>query len=320
MKPRRQGIAIFNPHTGRLPGDKIAWLIEKIVEREWDVDFRFTQSPEEVTELAREAARESDAIIAIGGDGTVAAVAAGLLDTDARLYIIPNGSTNVIARGLGIPGDPIRAGRALLGDMETRWIDVAMSGKRAILHMAGSGFDSLMFRDTQTSFKRLFAWLAYVPPAVRHLGDRPWRYRLKIDHTEIETDARMVLVANGDFVIHPRFRIGRGIRIDDGYLDVCVFRPPHLMGALSLATWIALGRGYRSRYTTQYKATSVSVDSEPPAPVEFDGDYVGTTPFEVTIRPRALPVMVPLSRVRAKRTDLERAMPSQTYSRTPTIT
>jgi YegS/Rv2252/BmrU family lipid kinase len=320
MSTRRQAIAIFNPNTGRLPGDKIAWIIEKVLERHWDIEFRYSSHPGDETELAREAARETDCVLAIGGDGTVAAVAAGILDTQAKLMIIPNGSTNVIARGLGIPGDPIRAARALLGDLETRWIDVAMSGDRAILHMAGSGFDSLMFRDTSPAFKRLFAWLAYVPPAVRHLGDQPWRFKLKLDDTLIETDARMVLVANGDFVIHPRFRVGRGIRIDDGYLDVCLFRPPHVLGALSLAAWITLGQGQRSRYLTQYKAKSVEVDSEPPAPVEFDGDYVGTTPFSVSIRSRALPVVIPLARVRARRAELERSLPSQSYSRTPPIT
>lgn len=283
----------MNPNTGRLPGDKIAWFLNKLLEPHFDIEFRFSTYAGEERELARAAACETDLVIAVGGDGTVAHVAAGLLGSSADLAIIPNGSTNVVARGLGIPRDPFRAALALHGDMEARWIDVGLSEDRVILHMAGSGLDSLMFRDTRPALKRLFAWLAYVPPALKHLGIRPWRFYLTIDGEEIETEARMVLVANGSFVVNPRFKVGQDIRVDDGYLDVLVFRPPNVPAALSLAGWVTLGKAHRSRYVHHVKAKHVRVDSDPPAPVEFDGDYIGLTPFEVTIEPHALHIMVP---------------------------
>lgn len=293
MSGRRHAIAIMNPATGRLPGDKLAWFIEKLLEQTFELEFRFSSYPGEERELAKAASQETDLIIAIGGDGTVANVAAGILGTSTHLAIIPNGSTNVIARGLGIPGDPVRATRALQRDMLSRSIDVGISGDRVILHMAGSGLDSLMFRDARPAMKRLFAWLAYVPPALKHLGIRPWRFSLTIDGEKLETEARMVLIANGSFIINPRFEVGKDIRIDDGYLDLLVFRPPNAAAALSLAIWVILGRPHRSRFVYQMKVKSLSVDSVPPAPVEFDGDYVGLTPFEVEVVPQALHIMVP---------------------------
>jgi diacylglycerol kinase (ATP) len=293
MTNRRSAIAIMNPKTGRLPGDKVAWFIGKLLEQNFEIDFRFTKFAGQERELAEAAAKETDLVIAIGGDGTVASVAAGLLGTETELAIIPNGSTNVVARGLGIPGDPFRAARALTGELETRWIDVGISDDRVILHMAGSGLDSLMFRDTHPSLKRLFAWLAYVPPALKHLGIRPWRFRLLIDGEELITEARMILIANGSFVVNPRFTVGKDIQIDDGLLDVLIFRPPNVAAALSLAAWITAGKGHRSRYIHQIKARHIRVESEPEAPVEFDGDYVGVTPFEVQIDPRALRILVP---------------------------
>jgi diacylglycerol kinase (ATP) len=294
MSERKRASAIMNPNTGRLPGDKVAWFIGKVLEQTYDVEFRFSTYAGEERELAREAADETELVIAVGGDGTVAHVAAGILGKDVHMAIIPNGSTNVVARGLGIPGDPFRAARALQRDMVARWIDVGVSGDRVILHMAGSGLDSLMFRDTRPALKRFFAWLAYVPPALKHLDIRPWHFKLTIDGEVLETDARMVLIANGSFVVNPRFEVGKDIRIDDGYLDVLVFRPPTTFASLSLAVWIALGKSHRSRYVYQTKAKSISVESDPPAPVEFDGDYVGVTPFEVTIMPRALHIMAPV--------------------------
>lgn len=304
MSSRTRAIAIMNPSTGRFPGDKVAWFINRLLEPNYEVEFRFSSFAGEEREIARAAADETELLIAVGGDGTVANVAAGVMGKDVDLAIIPNGSTNVIARGLGIPGDPFRAARALHRDMQPRWIDVGVSGDRLILHMGGSGLDSLMFRDTHPSLKRLFAWLAYVPPAVKHLGIRPWRFTVEVDGTSFETDARMVLVANGSFVINPRFEVGRDIRIDDGLLDILVFRPPNVPAALSLAAWIALGRAHRSRYVHQIKGKHFKVDSNPPAPVEFDGDYVGMTPFEVTVHPKALHIMVPVQ-TPSRRVDIE---------------
>jgi diacylglycerol kinase (ATP) len=290
----------MNPNTGRFPGDKVAWFIGKLLENSFDIEFRFSTYAGEERELAEAAARETDLVIAIGGDGTVAHVAAALMGSNTRMAIIPNGSTNVVARGLGIPGDPFRAARALQGDMAPRWIDVGISDDRVILHMAGSGLDSLMFRDTRPALKRFIAWLAYVPPALKHLGIRPWRFRITIDGEVLETEARMVLVANGSFVINPRFEVGTNIRIDDGYLDVLVFRPPNIPASLSLAAWIILGKSHRSRYVYQTKAQQVRIESDPPAPVEFDGDYVGVTPFDVRIEPRALQIMTPATREGSK--------------------
>jgi diacylglycerol kinase (ATP) len=295
MTERTRAIAIMNPNTGRLPSDKVAWFIGKMLEQAYDVEFRFSTYAGEERELARQAADEVDLVIAVGGDGTVAHVAAGILDKRVDMAIIPNGSTNVVARGLGIPGDPFRAARALQGHMSPRWIDVGVSGDRVILHMAGSGLDSLMFRDAHPSLKRIFAWLAYVPPALKHLGIRPWRYTITADGQSFETDARLVLVANGSFVVNPRFEVGKDIRIDDGYLDILVFRPPNTAAAISLAAWIVLGKAHRSRYIYQTRAKRLKIESDPPAPFEFDGDYIGETPFEVNVKPRALHIMTPMA-------------------------
>jgi diacylglycerol kinase (ATP) len=298
MTERSRAIAVMNPQTGRLPADKVAWFIGKLLEQTYDIEFWYSTYAGEERILASEAADRPDVdlVIAVGGDGTVAHVAAGIMGKNTDMAILPNGSTNVVARGLGIPGDPFRAARALQKNMEPRWIDVGVSDNRVILHMAGSGLDSLMFRDTRPQMKRFFAWLAYVPPAIRHLTTRPWRYRITADGQEFESNARMVLVANGSFVVNPRFEVGRDIRIDDGMLDLLVFRPPTVWASLSLALWIILGRAHRSRYVYQTKARSLKIDSHPPAPVEFDGDYIGVTPFEVEVRPRALHIMVPVNR------------------------
>ena len=62
------------------------------------------------TRFAHDAARRGvDVVIGFGGDGTLNEVATGIAGTDTALGVLPGGSTNVFARTLGMPNDPIAA-------------------------------------------------------------------------------------------------------------------------------------------------------------------------------------------------------------------
>ncbi len=286
-------IAILNPGTGRRPADELETLLRRILEERYNLVIQRSSYPGEARHLAKQAAGQADLVIAVGGDGTVREVVAGILDTPVTLAIIPHGSANVVARGLGIPIDPAGAARALVGPTVRQALDIAVSDDDCFVHMAGAGFDGLMMRDTSPSLKRAVGWLAYFPPAISHLDDQIYHYRITVDDTTITADARMVLVANGSFVLHPRFPVGREIRIDDGLLDVCIFTPPDFASTASVAGLIALGLVDRSPHFQQLTGKTVRVESDPPAPVEFDGDFVGMTPFDARIRPAAITVLLP---------------------------
>jgi len=72
--------------------------------RGWNTTIRETRAPLEATRLAREAAeRGIEVVVAVGGDGTVNEVAAGLIETDTALGVLPVGTTNVWALQMHIP-------------------------------------------------------------------------------------------------------------------------------------------------------------------------------------------------------------------------
>lgn len=296
MTNRPTATVIFNPSSGWYwDDDHLRQRLHDELSKTYRLTILETRYPGHGTRLAREAARHSDLIIAVGGDGTVGEVATGILGSKASLAIVPSGSTNVIARALGIPVDLMKAIDLLRGPHTTRRIEVAKANDRVLLHMAGCGFDALMFKDANRSLKRAAAWIAYVPAALKNIAGESWAFRISIDGKEIRTKARMVLVANGSFVLDPRFPVGRNIRADDGQVDVIIFAPPNLAAAASVVFWLVMGQLERSRYVRHLRGRQVLIESEPPAPVECDGDVIGTTPLAVQVLPAALPVIVPLN-------------------------
>lgn len=286
-------VVIINPETGRRQASDIERLVRRLLGDRFDLTVVRSRYPGDAGASASRLIDAADIFVAVGGDGTVSDVAGAVIGTQKLVGIVPTGSTNVIARNLGIPLSPRKAIQLLLGETDQRTIDAAVSGERVMLHMAGSGLDAVVMRDATRSLKRIAAWMAYVPPMMANLRRARWRFRLMLDGEELNCTAGLVLVANGGFILRPRFQAGEEIAADDGYLDVCIFSPDGLLQAWSIIFWLLLGRIQRSRHMRQIRVQTVSIDADPPAPIELDGDFAGFTPLELSIRPGAIRFIVP---------------------------
>jgi diacylglycerol kinase family enzyme len=234
--------------------------------------------------------------VAVGGDGTVAAVATALCGTGLPLGIIPAGSTNVTARELGIPTDPTVAVALLCGPQRHARLDVGLCGDLCFLHMAGAGLDSRMFAGATPARKRQIGWLAYVPPALHALPRPLARFTIVTDGVTREVTAPLVLVANGSSIITPRLWLYPGIRTDDGWLDVLAFTPHGPVQVARTLGRLAVHGLAGSRYVTRVRARRIELTSDPPLPVELDGDVVTHTPVTLTVAPAALTVIAPLQK------------------------
>ena len=98
-------------------------VVHRRLARGHDVEVVETNRRGHATRFAHDAARRGvDVVIGYGGDGTLNEVATGIAGTDAALGVLPGGSTNVFARTLGLPNDPIAA-----ADLLARGIDAGRS-------------------------------------------------------------------------------------------------------------------------------------------------------------------------------------------------
>ncbi|MEZ5383016.1 MAG: diacylglycerol kinase family protein [Microthrixaceae bacterium] len=98
-------------------------VIARLLSGAHQVEVALTQRRGHATELAREAATDgTEVVVVLGGDGTLNEVANGLAGSDCAMAVLPGGSTNVLARTLGIADDPVQATLGLLEALDLRLV------------------------------------------------------------------------------------------------------------------------------------------------------------------------------------------------------
>lgn len=261
-----------------------------------------TEAPGHATELVAgllAAGDRYDAVIALGGDGTVMEVCSALAGVEDAppVGIIACGTANVLARSLTVPLHVGRAVRALL-DADVGIIDLGRlgDGRRFAIGL-GVGLDASMIGGASSLMKRRLGWLAYAWSAVR-AGLRLERFtvRLTVDGTVHELETSSLLVANFGAVLGGIVCFGQGIAHHDGELDACVYSPRHLVDAARIFLGMVTGRVHRDRRYRVIRGRHFVIETEPPRPAQADGELIGLTPLEIRIEPRALRVLMPRTR------------------------
>lgn len=259
--------------------------------------IRETTADDDPAALARAAAEQGSygLVVAAGGDGTVSAVANGLVGTSTPLGILPLGTANVLARELGIPIGLEDACRVLAGSYAVTAIDAMRVKDRCYFTQVGVGIDAMMIRDTRREAKRRFGRAAYLWTAFTGLlGFAPRRFRVECDGRSLRVRASQLVVANCGLLGQPPLRWGPDIRPDDGRIDLCIARARSLRDYATLACYVVLGQHKRSpniRYLTAQDR--ITIATQRALPVQADGEVIGETPVEVVVVPRTLRVVVP---------------------------
>lgn len=273
-------------------------------------------------------ARGADVVVALGGDGTVRAVAEGLVGTGVPMGLVPVGTGNLLARNLDIPiGDPMAALQIAL-DGTDRTIDVGWlrvlkfeSGvdddiaeaaddlpadtdvprDHIFLVIAGVGFDAAMVADADDDLKARVGWMAYFVAGIKHLHGRRLRTTVRLDHEDAEpARVRSLLIGNCG-------RLPGGITLlpdavlDDGWLDVAAIdtRGGVAGWAQLLGEVVLQGVGVRTELPAKIgridhaRAREVHVEIDGGEWVQVDGDVIGqVTELSARVDPGALVVRV----------------------------
>lgn len=288
-----RAVAFVNPAT-RGNVTRIVELLRIAAPRSIQLEVHQTEYAGHARELARVHGPGADLLIAIGGDGTVAEVAGVAREAGIVVGIVPGGSTNIIARELGVPTNAHQATRLLFDEHAVRTIDAGLCGDRTFLHMAGAGIDSLMFDLADPVLKQKAGWMAYLPAAIKALQRPLSSFTIRAEEMLLEgVRSPLVLVANGPSIIAPRMQLDSRIRVDDGRLDVLVVTATRPVELARVVARMATRRMMNSPFVTSFTTESVEIFAEPEIAVQLDGDAICNTPVRFTVDPGSVRIVTP---------------------------
>lgn len=240
-----------------------------------------------------------DAFVVVGGDGMVHLAAGLLAGTGVPLGVVPSGTGNDFARGLGVPlGDPQRAVAALLEalDRPARTIDAGLirsedgSPERWFAGVLSAGFDSAV-NERANALRWPRGRQRYnVAILIELLRLRPRRYSLVVDGQPRSVEALLISVANNT-------SFGGGMRIapkallDDGLLDLFIVAPMSRLSFLRIFPRVFAGTHVGDRHVSIERVHRVRLEAD--AVGYADGERVGPLPLDVRVEPGALRVLAP---------------------------
>lgn len=252
----------------------------------------------EMLALVRRHAAEIDAVVVAGGDGSMNAAAAPLLETGLPLGIVPMGTANDLARTLHIPTD-VPAAAAVIAAGLRRRIDIGTANDHFFFNVASIGLSVRIAEELDAGdAKQRFGALAYAIKAAQVAASakaRSFFAELLYNGRRHTVRTLQISVGNGRF-------FGGGMAIaddaepDDGLLDVCSIERENLAGLAAVLPSLVTGT-YRGRKGIRgFKTTELTVTTRRPRRVDLDGDLLTSTPVRFGVRPGAIEVFAPLQR------------------------
>ena len=289
-------LIIGNPSIGINPEKRA--IVERIAkfirEHEGTADIAYSYKRGYGRKLAAMASMEGyDAVYAAGGDGTVNDVAAGLVETDIPLGILPLCTGNGLARGLEIPLDP-DGYLDVLKKHRVIAIDTGKIGPSYFFATAGIGYDSKIAYDYNKMFKAERSIPRYFYLGVKHyFMNRPEKITVIIDGQEYKRDLFILTIANTS-------QYGGGAKIapqadpTSGRLIAIIIPKLNVIKALFTMRKLFDGTIFQSKDIEFHEFTSLKIIRENPGLYQVDGEaYEGTARMNVSVLPGALKVIVP---------------------------
>jgi len=297
-----KSLVVYNPTAG--PRDvrrELQQVQKELGKRDWTVEIESTHCPGDATRLARQAAQAGlDVVWVAGGDGTVSEVTSGLVGSGTALGVLPVGTGNMWAKQLRLPvytmAHPFRLRDAAIAQSkgQMRTVDVGRLNDRYFLLWAGIGFDAHVTKEIEPRDRR-----------TKRLGALPYAIAALIlarDFSGMKTHmvldgrafrGRTILVLVSNIQVYAAVQLAHRARLDDGLLDVFVFKGLGFSYILRHAAGLFSGRHLKDPQVVRRQARQITVWTDQEAAVQADGDPAGTTPVSLEVVPRALRILVP---------------------------
>lgn len=240
---------------------------------------------------AKEGCRSGDfdAIVAVGGDGTIRQVAAGALGGDVPIGVIPTGTANVLAHEIGIPVEPKHLAHMLIAGRVVPIRGGTANGEFFLL-MAGIGFDGRVTARVNRTLQRRLGKAAYGRPVLEALCEPLDTLDVTVD--DVRYQSTWVVATNcryyaGAFVLAERASV-----FDVGLYAV-LFQAGSRVAQMFQLVSAATGKLSRRSDVRAVFCERITVRAAHPTSIQIDGDPFGATPLEVRAGQQTLWMITP---------------------------
>ena len=265
-------------------------VVHRALGKGHDIEVVETNRRGHATRFAQDAARRGvDVVVAFGGDGTLNEVATGVAGTDTALAVLPGGSTNVFARTIGMPNDPVASVYRVAAGINRGAIEPIglgrVNGRHFCFH-TGVGYDAAVVREVErrASLKRWFGHPLFIEAALRtwlinYDRRRPHYSLTSPDAGPVDGYFTVVLNTNPyTFLGNRPLDLSPAASLDRGLVAV-TFRTLDLATVLRTANRALRSGGVEAddHIDVRTDLEALDIESTTPFPYQLDGDYLGET-------------------------------------------
>ena len=278
---------IINPISGTGKQKGIEKYITKHLENS---EIIYTQKAGDATRISKKAANENiDAIIAVGGDGTVNECLNGLVNTNTALGVIPCGSGNGFAYHIGMDRTIEKAVKQLK-NIHIENIDTCTVNGVPFVNVSGIGFDAHIANLFLTLVERGF--VKYAKLILRELNYNAKKYTINYNNIERKVTAYMIAFANAsqygnDAIISPK------ADFKDGLIDFVIVKDFPKWKIPIFIYMLLTGKIHLSKHVEIIQCDKMTIKAENSL-LHLDGEPFKTSnPIKVAILPKSLKILIP---------------------------
>jgi len=298
MSDFTHALLIVNPISGHGLAPRYAKRVVRDLERRGlSVTRRDTTGAGDILAWSRDAAADGfDLVCVLGGDGSLQEAVVGQVQTADKVPLahIAGGTANLIPLTLGLPWFPGPAVTAIFqGQVLDFDVGYLSMRKRHFVLMTAVGYPANIIKDSPRRLKNLFGVGTYVWAGFTNLFRRQSAFvTAEADGILHRRRANTVLLTNIGVVPDLNFRVTPDTDPHDGLLDVTMISSRTLWDIFAIFFGMLTWRRRKVPRMKSFKAKRVTVNAEPPLPVQIDGEILGTTPVHAEVLPRAVKLVV----------------------------
>ncbi len=281
---------IINPISGIGKQKILEKLLAKYSAKNIDYTIKYTKYAKHAIELTTQNSNNFDAIIVVGGDGSVNEVGQSLINSNTAFGIIPTGSGNGLARHLKIP---LKIKDAILNinNFNVVTLDSASINNTFFINVAGIGFDALIAHKFAKYGKRGFS--SYIRITSKEFKKfKAQKINLSIDGNKINDEVFLLSIANGSQFGNNAY-IAPTASMSDGELNITTLKKFPLISAPKLAYKLFTKKIDKLKIAKAYKAKHIVIEQKGEILAHIDGEPITFfDKIEINIIPNSLKIII----------------------------